>query len=118
MSRIVSKDIVPNGDFLQHGASLRKLVRGDYDEHGRREGRPPAAGADREMLGMIYYVIPRELAEEYYEEFKKRFEGVEGVEVIIDRRQGERRQGQGSGGGQRRRRDRRRQRMPGTFPEL
>ena len=40
---------------------------------------------------MIYYVIPRELADKYYEEFKKRFEGVEGVEVIIDRRESERR---------------------------
>lgn len=40
---------------------------------------------------MIYYVIPRELADKYYEEFKKRFEGVEGVEVIIDRREKERR---------------------------
>ena len=40
---------------------------------------------------MIYYVIPRELADKYYEEFKKRFEGVEGVEVIIDRRENERR---------------------------
>ena len=33
---------------------------------------------------MIYYVIPRELADKYYEEFKRRFEGVEGVEVIVD----------------------------------
>ena len=40
---------------------------------------------------MIYYVIPRELADKYYEEFKKRFEGVEGVEVIVDRREIERR---------------------------
>ena len=34
---------------------------------------------------MIYYVIPRELAHKYYKESKKRFAGVEGVEVIIDR---------------------------------
>ena len=40
---------------------------------------------------MIYYVIPRELADNYYEEFKKRFDGVEGVEVFIDRREKERR---------------------------
>jgi hypothetical protein len=66
---------------------------------------------------MIYYVIPRELADEYYEEFKKRFEGVEGVEVIVDRRAGERRT-DGDHGGQRVLRDRRRRRAPGTFPEI
>jgi hypothetical protein len=66
---------------------------------------------------MIYYVIPRELADKYYEEFKKRFEGVEGVEVIIDRRVGERRKDR-EHGGKRQLRDRRRQRPGGTFPEL
>lgn len=66
---------------------------------------------------MIYYVIPREVADEYYEEFKKRFEGVEGVEVIIDRRAGERRT-DSDHGGQRVLRDRRRRRAPGTFPEI
>ena len=66
---------------------------------------------------MIYYVIPRELADQYYEEFKKRFEGVEGVEVIIDRREGERRT-DSDHGGQRVLRDRRRRRLPGTFPEM
>lgn len=66
---------------------------------------------------MIYYVIPRELADKYYEEFKKRFEGVEGVEVIIDRREGERRSG-AEGGGQRVLRDRRRRRITGSFPEV
>ena len=66
---------------------------------------------------MIYYVIPRELADKYYEEFKRRFEGVEGVEVIIDRREGERRTG-AEGGGQRVLRDRRRRRISGSFPEV
>jgi hypothetical protein len=63
---------------------------------------------------MIYYVIPRELADEYYEEFKKRFEGVEGVEVIVDRRHSERRSSDDSGG-RRELRDRRRRRVAGTF---
>ena len=40
---------------------------------------------------VIYYVIPRELAHKHYKEFKKRFAGVEGVEVIIDRRETDRR---------------------------
>lgn len=66
---------------------------------------------------MIYYVIPRELADKYFDEFKKRFEGVEGVEVIIDRREGERRSG-AEGGGQRILRDRRRRRISGSFPEV
>ena len=66
---------------------------------------------------MIYYVIPRELADQYYDEFKRRFEGVEGVEVIVDRRVVERRQDH-EHGGQRQLRDRRRRRPGGTFPEL
>ncbi len=66
---------------------------------------------------MIYYVIPRELADKYYEEFKKRFEGVEGVEVIIDRRESERRESI-EGGGKRVIRDRRRRRISGSFPDV
>ncbi len=66
---------------------------------------------------MIYYVIPRELADKYYDEFRKRFAGVEGVEVIIDRREADRR-GQSEGGGQRVLRDRRRRRMSGSFPDV
>ena len=65
---------------------------------------------------MIYYVIPRELADKYYAEFKKRFEGVEGVEVIIDRRENERRVSNG-GGEMRVLRDRRRRR-PGSLPDV
>ncbi|MFH0916420.1 MAG: hypothetical protein V1912_08250 [bacterium] len=66
---------------------------------------------------MIYYVIPRELADKYYEEFQKRFEGVEGVEVIIDRREAERRTWT-EGGGKRVLRDRRRRRISGSFPDV
>jgi hypothetical protein len=66
---------------------------------------------------VIYYVIPRELADKYYEEFRKRFAGVEGVEVIIDRRELDRR-GANEGGGKRVLRDRRRRRMTGSFPDV
>lgn len=66
---------------------------------------------------MIYYVIPRELADKYYKEFQKRFAGVEGVEVIIDRREIDRR-ATAEGGGNRVLRDRRRRRMSGSFPDL
>ena len=67
---------------------------------------------------MIYYVIPRILAEQYYEDFKRRFEGVEGVEVIVDRREGDRRQVDQKTVDQRVVRDRRRRRAPGTFPDV
>jgi hypothetical protein len=70
-----------------------------------------------EVGRVIYYVIPQELADKYFEEFKKRFEGVEGVEVIVDRRKAERRT-KGVGGGQRVLRDRRRRRLSGSFPEV
>ena len=66
---------------------------------------------------MIYYVIPRELADKYYREFQKRFAGVEGVEVIIDRREIDRRTAS-EGGGNRVLRDRRRRRMSGSFPDV
>lgn len=66
---------------------------------------------------MIYYVIPRELAHKYYKEFKKRFAGVEGVEVIIDRRESDRR-AQSEGGGSRVLRDRRRRHAGGDIPEV
>lgn len=66
---------------------------------------------------MIYYVIPRELADKYYEEFKKRYEGVEGVEVIIDRRESERRVSS-EGGAQRVLRDRRRRRPGGSWEDV
>ncbi|MBN1628933.1 MAG: hypothetical protein JW990_04160 [Thermoleophilia bacterium] len=66
---------------------------------------------------MIYYVIPRELADKYYKEFQKRFAGVEGVEVIIDRREIDRRTAS-EGGGKRVVRDRRRRRMSGSFPDV
>jgi ribosomal protein L34 len=68
-------------------------------------------------IRVIYYVIPRELAHKYYKEFKKRFAGVEGVEVIIDRRDTDRRS-LAEGGGKRMVRDRRRRRASGSFPEV
>jgi len=40
------------------------------------------------------------------------------VEVIVDRRKGERRERGATGGGDRQVRDRRRQRVPGEFPPV
>ncbi len=80
-------------------------------------GRSERGRGPRKAGQLIYYVIPRELGDEYFEEFKKRFADVEDVEVIVDRRQGERR-AHGDYGGKRVLRDRRRRRAPGTFPEV
>jgi hypothetical protein len=64
---------------------------------------------------MIYYVIPRELADRYYDEFRKRFDGVEGIEVFVDRRERERRV-TNHGGETRVLRDRR-SRQPSEMPD-
>ena len=66
---------------------------------------------------MIYCVVPEELAPELYDRLAKYYEDDPNVEVIIDRREGERR-GEGDGGGQRQIRDRRRARIPGEFPPI
>ncbi len=66
---------------------------------------------------MIYCVVPQELAPELYEKLADYYADDPNVEVIIDRREGERR-GEGDGGGQRQIRDRRRARIPGEFPPL
>ncbi len=64
---------------------------------------------------MIYCVVPQELADELYDKLAKYYEQDADVEVIVDRRKGERRGG-ATGGGARQLRDRRRARVPGDFP--
>jgi hypothetical protein len=64
---------------------------------------------------MIYCVIPRELADELYDKMVEYYKDNPNVTVIVDRREGDRRQGT-KFGGNRLMRDRRRQRFPGTFP--
>ena len=66
---------------------------------------------------MIYCVVPQELAPELYEKLADYYADDPNVEVIIDRREGERRTVI-DGGGQRMVRDRRRPRIPGEFPQL
>jgi hypothetical protein len=63
---------------------------------------------------MIYCVVPQELAPELYEKLADYYADDPHVEVIIDRRKGERRDG-ADPGGQRTVRDRRRPRVPGEF---
>jgi hypothetical protein len=64
---------------------------------------------------MIYCVVPRELAGQLYEKLSRHYSDDPNVEVIVDRRQGDRRGRGGSAGGKREIRDRRRRRLPGSF---
>ena len=66
---------------------------------------------------MIYCVVPEELAPELYQKLADYYADDQNVEVIIDRRKGERRT-DGDRGGQRQVRDRRRPRVPGEFPPI
>jgi hypothetical protein len=64
---------------------------------------------------MIYCVVPKALAADLYDKLSDYYKDDPNVEVIIDRRQGERRARGSSGGGKREIRDRRRRRMSGSF---
>ena len=68
---------------------------------------------------MIYCVVPEELAPELYDKLAEYYADDPNVEVIIDRRRGERRTGDGAEqSDQRVLRDRRRRGVPGEFPPL
>jgi hypothetical protein len=68
---------------------------------------------------MIYCVVPEELAPELYDKLAAYYADDPNVEVIIDRRRGERRTGPADpGADQRGQRDRRRRGVPGEFPPI
>jgi hypothetical protein len=68
---------------------------------------------------MIYCVVPEELAPELFDRMQSYYADDPNVEVIIDRRKSERRDGSGGDGSHRRElRDRRRARVPGEFPPI
>jgi hypothetical protein len=68
---------------------------------------------------MIYCVVPEELAPELYDKLAAYYADDPNVEVIIDRRRGERRAGPADAGSdQRVLRDRRRRGIPGEFPPI
>jgi hypothetical protein len=68
---------------------------------------------------MIYCVVPEELAPELYDKLSDYYADDPNVEVIIDRRRGERRaRGNDASADQRVLRDRRRRGVPGEFPPL
>jgi hypothetical protein len=66
---------------------------------------------------VIYCVVPQELAGELFDKLVAYYADDPNVEVIVDRRKGERRErGSGNAGGERQVRDRRRPRVPGDLP--
>ena len=68
---------------------------------------------------MIYCVVPEELAPELYDKLADYYADDPNVEVIIDRRRGERRSGEGAEHSEQRvLRDRRRRGIPGEFPPI
>jgi hypothetical protein len=64
----------------------------------------------------IYCVIPEPLADQLLGPLTEYYKDDPNVEVIVDRRKGERRDRNSTGGGKREIRDRRRRRATGTFP--
>jgi hypothetical protein len=69
-------------------------------------------------LQMIYCVIPQALEGDLYDKLADYYKDEPNVEVIIDRRQAERRRRGETAGGKREIRDRRRRRAMGSFPEI
>jgi hypothetical protein len=67
---------------------------------------------------MIYCVVPKELADELFDNLRGYYSKDPNVEVIIDRRESERRERGSQGGGKRELRDRRRRRVVGSFPKI
>ena len=67
---------------------------------------------------MIYCVVPEPLADELFDKLVRYYADDPNVTVIVDRRQGSRRDRGSSGGGQRELRDRRRARVAGEFPDI
>jgi hypothetical protein len=70
---------------------------------------------------MIYCVVPQELAPELYDKLSSYYADDPNVEVIIDRRKGERRSDGAETAADRDARtirDRRRARVPGEFPPI
>ena len=71
------------------------------------------------IIGVIYCVVPEELADELLPKLETYYADDPGVEVIVDRRKTSRRGRSASGGGGNRAvRDRRRPRVTGELPQL
>lgn len=70
--------------------------------------------------GLIYCVIPETLEDELYDKLTKYYADDPNVEVIVERRKGDRRERGGDSATDEQRvvRDRRRRRAPGSFPKI
>jgi hypothetical protein len=69
-------------------------------------------------IAVIYCVVPEALSDELFEKLERYYADDPNVTVIVDRRQGSRRDRTSSGGGNRELRDRRRPRVTGEIPQL
>lgn len=70
---------------------------------------------------MIYCVIPEALEDELYDKLTQYYKDDPNVEVIVERREGDRRSrkpADAAASEQREIRDRRRRRAPGSFPKI
>jgi hypothetical protein len=68
---------------------------------------PPRGAVEEELAIAKHLLIVARHRRELYEEIKRAFAGHDSVQVVLDRREGERRQGKGSAAVDRRRRNRR-----------
>src|SRR6516165_7659699 len=75
-------DLMTASQTLRPEATVRKL--------------PPRRAAEEEMAIAKHLLIVARHRRELYEEIKRAFAGHESVQVVLDRREGERRQGKGS----------------------
>jgi hypothetical protein len=75
--------------------------------------------ASASLSGVIYCVVPEELAGELYDKLTDYYAEDPNVTVIVDRRRSERRErGKPGPAGARQLRDRRRRGVPGEFPTV
>src|SRR5215471_18456467 len=86
-------DLMTASQTLRPEATVRKL--------------PPRCAVEEEMAIAKHLLIVARHRRELYEEIKRAFAGHESVQVVLDRREGERRQAKGSAAVDRRRRNRR-----------
>src|SRR5262252_3107694 len=86
-------DLMTASQTLRPEATVRKL--------------PPRRATEEEMAIAKHLLIVARHRRELYEEIKRAFAGHDSVQVVLDRREGERRQGKGSAAVDRRRRNRR-----------
>ena len=95
------------------------MIRAGSGRLPRRIFEALSAASSGSIAPVIYCVVPEPLADELYDRLASYYEDDPNVTVIVDRRQGSRREaGARAGGHQRELRDRRRHRVAGEFPPI